>query len=346
MKAKSILIGGVIVVCAALGIYALVKSRGGSSAGDNSDNVPTLVSVQTGKLQRMTLHDYITGYGTVGAAPATQNEPSAGGPLSATGAGIVSKVDVVQGQHVEKGDVLIELNSSSATFEYAQAEVARQKQLYAQQNTSLKSLEDAQAQLASLQVVAPVTGTVTRLSVVNGQAVDTGTPVAEVIDLDRLAVETKIPEAQAGALAAGEDVMISNAAPVTASLTVVSPAVDSNDGTVSAWAALPANSGLSAGQFVQLKIVTGTHTNCLAAPENSVVTDDSGQSTISLIKDDQAHQMPVQTGYHENGWVEIQGNGLAEGDTVATIGAYGLPDQTKVQIINPSDGTTNTAAAQ
>jgi multidrug efflux system membrane fusion protein len=163
-------------------------------------------------------------------------------------------------------------------------------------------------------VVAPVAGTVTRLGVAAGQSVDTGAAVAEVIDLNRLAVETKVPEAQANALAAGEDMLISNTTPVTASLSVISPAIDSNDGTVSAWALLPSGSGLSPGQFVQLKIVTGTHTNCLAAPENSVVTDDSGQSAISLIKDNEAHQIPVQAGYRENGWVEVEGAGIGEGD--------------------------------
>jgi len=346
MKPKPILIGGAIIICLGLGIFLLNKSRGSAASGDDtSDNVPTIVSVQTGTLKRMTLHDYITGYGIVGAAPASASEPSAGGPLAAPGAGVVAKVSVIEGQQVEKGDVLVELNSASATYDYAQEEVARQKQLYAQQNTSLKDVEDAGAQLASLEVVAPVAGTVTHVGVVAGQAVDTGTEVAEVVDLNRLAVETKIPEAQAGALATGEDVLVSNATPIAASLSAISPAVDPNDGTVSAWATLPANSGLSPGQFVQLKIVTGTHTNCLAAPENSVVTDDSGQSALSLIKDGQAHQVTVQTGYRENGWVEIQGDGLADGNTVATVGAYGLPDQTKIQIVNPSDDSTNSAGA-
>jgi multidrug efflux pump subunit AcrA (membrane-fusion protein) len=346
MKLKPIVIGGVVVICAALGIFALVKSRAASSSGgDNSGNVLTVVSIQTATLKRMTLHHYITGYGMVGAAPASESGPSAGGPLAAPGPGVVAQVKVVEGQQVHSGDVLVELNSASATFDYAQAEVERQKQLYAQQNTSLKNLEDAQAQLATLEVVAPVSGTVTHLNVAAGQAVDTGTTVAEVMDLNRLAVETKVPDAQASDLKTGEDVQILTVPPINASLTAVSPAVDAADGTVSAWISLPAGSGLNPGQFVQLKIVTDTHTNCLAAPETSVVTDDSGQSTISLIKDNQAKQLNVQTGFRENDWMEIEGDGITEGDTVATVGAYGLPDQTKVQIVNPSD-ETNSAVAQ
>ncbi|MGO8766524.1 MAG: efflux RND transporter periplasmic adaptor subunit [Limisphaerales bacterium] len=348
MKPKPIFIAGAIIVCLALGIFALVKWRAAAPAsGDDSadDNLPTVVSIQTGKLQRLTLHDYISGYGTVTAAPADENQPAAGGQLAAPSAGVVAKVNAVVGRRVQKDDVLVELNSAAATYDYAKAEVERQQQLYAQQNTSLKDLEDAKSQLASLEVVAPVSGTVTFLGVSPGQAVDSSTEVAEVIDLSRLAVATKIPEAQAVALKPGEEIQVLTTPPVTAPVSFVSPTVDTNDGTLSAWAALPPDSALHPGQFVQLKIVTATHTNCLAAPEDSVVTDESGQSAISLITDNHAAQLPVQTGFREDGWVEVEGKGIAEGDTVATVGAYGLPDQTKVQIVNPSDDASNPADA-
>jgi hypothetical protein len=45
--------------------------------------------------------------------------------------------------------------------------------------------------------------------------------------------------------------------------------------------------------------------------------------------------MPVQTGFRENGWVEVAGEGLKEGDAVVTVGAYGLPAKTKIQVANP-----------
>lgn len=352
MKSKSIIIGGAIVAGLALGVFALVKSRSGAAAsgGESADeNVPTVIPVQVGVLQRVTLHRYVAGYGTVEAAPATENGPAAGGTLAAPTAGVVAKVNVVAGQTVKKGDVLVELNSATATFDYAQAEVERQKKLFAQQNTSLKNLEDAEAQLASLEVVAPVSGTVTSISITPGQAVDVNAPVAEVIDLNRLAVATKIPAPQADGLKVGEEIEISAESPVTAKLSFVSPAVDLADGTVSAWATLPADSGLRPGEFVPLQIVTAVHTNCLAAPEESVVTDESGNSTIALVNGNEAVQTPVQTGFHENGWTEIEGKGLKVGDTVVTVGAYGLPEKTQIKVTNPSaDETsgTNSSSSQ
>ena len=340
MKQKQILIGGVIVAVLGLGIYAIIKSSHATSSDPDdeapAENVPSVVTVQLGALKQMTLHNYVSGYGTVEAAPATADQPAAGAQLAASSAGVVAKVDVIAGQQVQKGDVLVELNSGTATFDSAQAEAARQKKLYEQQNTSLKNLQDAEAQLAALQVIAPLSGTVTRLAVKPGEAVDVNMPVAEVIDLSRLAVSSEIPAAEAADLQTGQDVQVQSGTPVTATLSFVSPAVDAKNGTILTRALLPADSGLRPGQFVQLKIVTAVHTNCLAAPSESVVTDEDGKSVIALVNGDAAAQTPVTTGLREDGWVEVSGTGLKEGASVVTVGAYGLPEKTKVNVIKPS----------
>jgi membrane fusion protein, multidrug efflux system len=334
MKRIQIIIGGVIVLGFGLGIYALIKSPYATPASDDeggpSENVPSLVSVQTGTLQRMTLHRYVTGYGMVEAAPATADHPAAGAQLAAPSAAIVVKVNAVEGQHVATGDLVVDLSSDSA-----KQEVARQKKLYAQHDTSLKALQDAEAQLALEQVISPVSGTVTRINVKAGEAVDVNTVVAEVVDLNRLAVSVQIPAAEAANLETGEEVQVLTQPPVTASLSFVSPAVDSKTGAVPAWVLLPAASGLRPGQFVSLRIVTAVHTNCLAAPQASLVTDESGNSSIPLVNGNQAVRTPVQTGFRENGWVEVEASGLKEGDTVVTIGAYGLPPETQIQAVNP-----------
>ena len=349
MKRKQIIIGGVVVLAFGLGIYALIKSPHATSDSEDeapAGNVPSVVSVQTGALQQVTLRHYVNGYGTVEAAPATADQPAAGAQLAAAGPGVVAKVDVVEGQQVRKGDVLVELNSSTATFAYARAEVERQKKLFDQQNTSLKNLQDAEGQLAALQVVAPVTGTVTRLGVKPGAAVDVSTVVAEVIDLNRLVISTGIPASEAADLKSGEEVQVLTDPPVTATLAFVSPAVDPNNGTVLTRALLPAGSGLRPGQFVQLKIVTAVHTNCLAAPAESVVTDERGQSVIALVQGDSATQTAVQTGFRENGWVEVEGAGLKAGDAVVTVGAYGLPEKTRIQVVNSSGGEASATNSQ
>jgi len=137
-------------------------------------------------------------YGTVEPAPATAGAPAAGVSLAVPVPGVITKVAVVEGQHVEKGDLVAELNSGTLTAENAQQEVARQRQLYTQTNTSLRNLQSAEAQLALLRILAPMSGTVVHVNVKPGQSVDLPTVVAEVMDLNRLVVAAEIPVAQKG----------------------------------------------------------------------------------------------------------------------------------------------------
>jgi len=329
-----------ILVAACGGIILISTIRVLADADDNpapDENVVTKVTVQTGVITSATLHGYVQGYGMVEPAPATAEQPAASAELASPSAGVVTKVNVVEGQQVAKGDVLAELNSGTTTAENAEQEVERQRKLYAQQNTSLKNLQDAEAQLALLQVTVPLSGTVARVNVKPGHAVDLTTVVAEVMDLSRLAVSAEIPAAEANDLKAGSPVELLTTPPVTTELLFVSPSVDMANDTVLVRALLPKDSGLRPGQSVSLHIVTAVHTNCLAAPAESVVTDENGNSVIALVKGDEAMQLPVQTGLRENGLVEVSAPDLKVGDTVVTVGAYGLPEKTKIQVVNPQN---------
>jgi multidrug efflux pump subunit AcrA (membrane-fusion protein) len=350
MKLKSLIIGGVMVLCAGLAVFALTKWHKDSGGGDEGDaaaeDVTPLITVQTGTLTNLTLHQYISGFGSVEPAPATENQPAAGGTLAAPTAGVVARVAVIEGQQVKAGDVLVELNSATASFNYAKAQVERQKKLLAEQNTSLKNLQDAEAQLASLQIVSPVSGMVTRISAKAGAAVDANAVVAEVIDLNRLAVSAQIPANDANELKPGQEVQVGS---VTTTVSFVSPAVDATGGTVLTRALLPPDSGLRPGQFVPVKIVTTVRTNCLAAPAESVITDEEGKSFIVLVNGEEASRVPVTTGLREDGWVEIEGKNLKPGATIVTMGAYGFPDKAKIRNANAAESepaSTNSAVGQ
>jgi multidrug efflux pump subunit AcrA (membrane-fusion protein) len=352
MKPKPLIIGVVMILCAGLAIFALTKWHREFSGGDDDEGggakeeAEAVVTVQTNALQRMTLHQYAEGFGTVEPAPATADHPAAGGPISSPTAGVVAKVNVVLGQEVKEGDVLVELNSGTASFNYTKAEVERQKKLFADQNTSRKNLQDAEAQLAALQVVAPISGTVTRLAAKPGAAIDANAVVAEVIDLNRLTVSAAFPVSDAAQLKTGEEIQISQS--ITSSVSFVSPAVEAADSTVLTRALLPPDSGLRPGQFVPVRVITDTHTNSLAAPAAGVVTDEDGKSFVVLANGTEAAQIPVKTGLRENGWVEIEGAGLKEGATVVTVGAYGFPEKAKIRIagVESDEDSTDKAAAK
>ena len=343
MKSRILIAGGLAALGAALGAYALRSHRAvPAPSREPTASTHSVLSVQVGELKRITLHRYVTGYGVVAPAPATRHRPAAAAEIAAPVTGVVTRVSITAGQRVRRGELLVELNSGSTTEAYAAQEVTRLKRLYAEHNASQKALQSAEAQLALLRVTAPLSGTVVNVNVKAGTSVDASTVLAEVIDLDRLVVRTSIPEMDAAELKKGDALHVLGASPLTTTLAYVSPTLNSSDGTVMAWASLPPHSGLRSGQFVRLRIITATARDALVAPSESVIRNAVGAlGVLSVVRGQEAIRVPVTTGLREGGWVQVSGPGLAPGTRVVTVGAYGLPARTAIQI----QGTTGAPPA-
>ena len=95
--------------------------------------------------------------------------------------GVVTQVKCVEGQRVEKGAVLFQLDTRAAdvAVDFAEKTLERQRKLVQIESTSQKALQEAEQQLAAaraqralLQVQAPLAGTVVRVNVKPGEAVD------------------------------------------------------------------------------------------------------------------------------------------------------------------------------
>jgi membrane fusion protein (multidrug efflux system) len=85
---------------------------------------------------------------------------------------------------------------------------------------------------------------------------------------------------------------------------------------------------------VTVHIVVDERPQRLAVPAESVV-EVNGTSVIAIVEGDHAVQRSVTVGLHDGPLVEIAGDGLHEGMTVVTEGAYGLPKDTRVRVLNP-----------
>ncbi len=341
---KSIALLVAVILAFGLGAYALLQSRGTDSHAEEDRAPSSLISVQVGTLERRTVHRYVSGYGRVEPAPATPRHPAAMAAIAAPVTGVVTRVKVVAGQKVQRGQLLMELNSGAMTEAYAAQEAARQRKLYAARNTSLKALQDAEAQLALLRVTAPLRGTVVRLNVEPGTAVSANTVLAEIMDLHRLVVQADIPQAQAAELALGQPLQVLGTPPIPTRLGYIGSTVNTSDGAVSTWAPLPRASGLRPGQYVRIRIVTATHRDSLVAPTASVVRGIDGHGLVWIVRGDEATRMPVKTGLREGGWIEVSGPALRPGTAVVTVGAFGLPRRTRIQIIEASATSSGAAA--
>ena len=306
----------------------------------------TDVPVHVAKITRATLRGYVTAYGTVEPEPAGER-PAASARVAASVPGVVTEVKCVEGQGVEKGAVLFQLDTRAAdvAVDFAEKTLERQRKLVQIEGTSQKALQEAEQQLAAaraqralLRVQAPLAGTVVRVNVKPGEAVDLTSVLAQVIDLDRLVVSASVPSGELAVLKVGQPVEVlaaESASPVTGTLTYIGAEVDPKTGTALVRAGLPAHSGLRPGQFVTARIVSAEHKDCLAVPGDSVVKDAEGNTVIALVQGDRATQQPVQAGLREGGLAEVEADGLRPGMTVVTHGAYALPKETKVRVLAP-----------
>ena len=316
---------------------------------------PTDVAVQVAKITRATLRRVVTGYGVV------EPEPDASARLAPAVAGILAEVKGIQGQQVKRGDVLFRLDSRAVdaavakaelTITFAQKNVERQRKLMSAEGTSEKQLLESEQALAQAKLelatatvqqallcgAAPLNGTLMRFSARLGEPADAATPLAEIVDLDRLVAAVRVPRTESLGLKKGQQATLQSSRdgkPVETAIIFISEQVDPATDTVLVRLSLPKSSGLRLGEFISAGIFAEEHPNCLAVPTQCIVKDLEEGTVIALVDGDKATRKVVKTGLRDGTLVEIEGDGLSEGQSVVTVGAYGLPKETKVRVLNP-----------
>ena len=307
------------------------------------------VPVHIGKVARVTLHGYVIAYGTVEAEPGGER-PAASAHVGPAVPGVVTEVKCAEGQHVDKGAVLFQLDTRAAdvAVDFAEKSLDRQKKLVQVDGTSQKTLQEAEqalatarAQRALLQVQSPLAGVVTKVNTRLGEAADLTTVLAEVVDPDRLVVSVNVPTAELAEVKAGQPVEVTPADStngVSTAVAYASPQLDPKTGSGLVRAGLPAGGKLRPGQFAKVKIMVAEHKDCLAVPLASVAKDKTGGTFIALVEGEKAMLKPVKTGLREDEQVEVEGDGVEADKPVVTEGAYGIimtqQFATKIRVVN------------
>jgi membrane fusion protein, multidrug efflux system len=356
----------VVIVLAALAALAWLIWFKPAKPEEPEAAVETEVAVHLGQIIRTNLCSYVTAFGVVEPEPPGER-PAASARVASPVAGVIAKVSCAEGQQVAKGMVLFQVDSRLANVavektrqaaEFAAINLERQKKLMQVDGTSQKSLVDAeqtaasarsdlsaaQTQQALLSIEAPLAGTVTRIHVKPGEAVDLTTALVELVDLDRLVVSASVPSTELAGLKPGlpTEVLVDNAVmPLKGTLVFISPQVDVKTGTAPVRISLPAHTSLRPGQWTKIRIISEERRDRLAVPVESVVKDEHGNTVIALVQDHKAAQKPVKTGLRDGGLAEIEADGLQPGLKVVTEGAYGLPKETKIRILEVGGAETN-----
>jgi len=159
-----------------------------------------------------------------------------------------------------------------------------------------------------------------------------------VMDVSQVVARAHIPQQDAALLKLGDKATITapGEEPAEGKIIVISPGLDPNSTTVEIWAqAKNPEQRLKPGTSVQLSVLAETIPDALVIPAASLLTADDGTTSVMLVgSDNKAHQKPVKVGVHQGDDVQIL-EGVQAGDRVVASGAYGLPDNTKIQVLEP-----------
>src|SRR5882724_708307 len=198
------------------------------------------------------------------------------------------------------------------------------------------ALDVARAELGRAAIRSPITGTVTKRAVNDGEAVDPAMPAFEVIDSSSLDVVANLPAGYLGRVKTG-DLATVHVEPLpdkefSGGVVQVAPSVDPQTNTVAVRVRLANPDGeLKAGIFATARIAVEIHENALVVPQTALVVE--GDETFVFVPvGEKVEKRKVTVGIRDGDDAEIT-EGLKDNERVVTTGAYGLGDGTKIKIV-------------
>jgi multidrug efflux pump subunit AcrA (membrane-fusion protein) len=207
----------------------------------------------------------------------------------------------------------------------------------------------AEAQVGYSEIRSPIDGVVTDRPLFAGETAAAGAAVVTVMDTSSLLAKTHIAQSLAQRMKLGEEASVTVpgvADPVTAKVSLISPALDPGSTTVEVWLKIDNKAGtLKVGTPVKVSITGRTDAKAWKIPASSILTAQDGSKTVMVVgADGAAHSKPVTLGLRDGDDVQIL-TGLAPGDLVITDGSYGLDEGAKVKV-GPAAGDAKTPAGK
>jgi len=216
--------------------------------------------------------------------------------------------------------------SRQASLQQAQGQLASAKGKYL----------GAEAQVSYSDIRSPIAGVVTDRSLFAGETATTGTALLTVMDASALLAKLHLAQMVAQRLKLGDEATITVPGltePITAKVSLISPALDPGSTTVEVWLRLDNRNGaLKVGTPVRASVVGRSVASAIKVPTAAVLTGQDGSKSVMVVgPDGAAHRKPVMLGIQDGEDVQIT-SGVTTADIVVTGGAYGLEDGAKVKV--------------
>lgn len=274
-------------------------------------------------------------------------KPKASGPLD----GVAKDVFLVKQETVQKRTLKHELLMSGSIKALEEAtlfprvngkllkNVLREGDAVKKNQTvSLIERDEVGAVYEPVVVPSTITGVVGRVYLDPGANVTVSTPVALVVNQEKVRVAVDIPERYIGEIYKGQPATLRvDALPgkeFEAKLTIISPVVDSTSRAVAVEFYANNTKGLlKSGMFAKVDITLSEKTNAVSVSKQSVYTDEETNETYVFVPSADgktAVRRNVKTGFINSNHLEVS-EGLSAGEQVLTF-TYGLKDGSKIEL--------------
>ena len=334
--------------------------RAGAAAGSHARSA--VLTVTAAELRPVEVARSITINGSLFAWQEVIIAPEVGGYR-------VAEVKVDVGDHVKRGQTLVELSTALLDAEVAtkQATLAqRDAQLVndaaaLERGDSLKGMnlisqadydklksaalasragvESARADLQSsvlrlkfTNVTAPDDGVITSRTVTVGQIAQAGGEMLRLLRNNRIEWRGEVPEARLAELKPGQRVTITGAdgAVFNGAIRVVAPTIQAGNRTGLVYVDLPPNDRLRPGMFARGEIDVA-RAMAFTVPLQSVVSADGYSYVFVLKPDNTVERRRIETGGVRDSEIEVTG-GIESGDMIVGKGAGFLKDGDLVNV--------------
>jgi membrane fusion protein (multidrug efflux system) len=195
--------------------------------------------------------------------------------------------------------------------------------------------QQIQAQIGDRIIRAPFGGWVSLRTISVGAIASQGTEIATISDLTTIKLDFTVPETMLAALREGMPIDALTSAypnrPFHGVIRTIDPVIDPNTRAVTVRALLPnPDRLLRPGMLLNVAIESSRRTS-LSVPELAVVGEGDAQYVFTVGPGARVHRVPVHTGAHFNGRVEIV-SGLRPGQPVVTEGIIKVTDGMQVRL--------------
>lgn len=351
MRAVKAVLGLVVILAAAAaGLWLTERLLAATDPPQAAQGDAAPLRVETITPQTVTFADAVTAVGTARARQAVD--------LMAEASGRITRIAFQPGDRVDAGAVLLELDdraeqadlkAAEATLAEAEAAFGRQESLNRTGSASDAAYQTAQAQLLRAEAErdralialedrslrAPFTGIIGLSDLVEGQLIDTATPIATLDDLSVIEVDFSVPETLLPRLAQGQRVELTSAAwpgrVFLGEISRIDSRVDAATRSLALRAEIPnGDRALAGGMFLQVRLVLDERQRP-AIPENAISVE-GDRVLVMVAEGGAARQVEIVTGQQQDGLIEVV-SGLPPSAQVIVTNLHRLSDGTPIEAV-------------